>query len=69
MESRASVIERAFQLAATDRFDNVTQIKRHLHSEGYTTLQVSGPTLFKQLMAEISYAHDAAPAARRASGE
>ena len=63
METNVSVIERAFQLAATGRFETVTQIKRHLHVEGYTTLQVSGPTLFKQLMAEISYARGAAPAA------
>ena len=59
-----SVLERAFQLAATGRFDNVWQIKLRLHAEGYTTLQVSGPTLCKQLKNEISHARSSAsPAA------
>ena len=56
METGISVLERAFQLAATGRYDTVTHIKRRLDSEGYGTLQVSGPALFKQLMAEIAYA-------------
>lgn len=56
METGISVLERAFQLAATGRYDTVTHIKRRLDLEGYATLQVSGPTLFKQLTAEIVYA-------------
>lgn len=56
METGISVLERAFQLAATGRYDTVTHIKRRLDLEGYAALQVSGPTLFKQLMAEIAYA-------------
>ena len=50
MKPGVPVIERAFQLAATARYDNVTQIRRQLHLEGYDTLQVSGPALIRQLM-------------------
>lgn len=63
-----SVIERAFQLAASARYDNLTQIKRHLHSEGYDTLQVSGPALIRQLMTEICYASSPATTAARRRG-
>ena len=66
METGISVLERAFQLAATGRYDTVTHIKRRLDSEGYATLQVSGPTLFKQLMTEIVYARRS-PARRTAA--
>jgi len=53
MNPGISVLERAFQFAVTGRYDTVTHIKRRLDSKGYATLLVSGPTLFKQLMAEI----------------
>ena len=69
MQSDISVLERSFQLAATGRYDTVTQIKRQLYSEGYATLQVSGPTLFKQLVAEISHARSLAPTASRTAAE
>ena len=69
MNSGISVLERAFQLAATGRYDTVTQIKRQLDSEGYASLQVAGPTLFKQLMTEISYARSPASTSRRAAAE
>ena len=63
-----SVIERAFQLAASARYDNVSQIKLRLHSEGYDTLQVSGPALVKQLVTEIRYARSLATIADRRLG-
>ena len=69
METDISVLERAFQLAATGRYDNVTQIKRQLDQEGYPTLQVSGPALFKQLKTEISYARRSAPSASGVAAE
>ena len=68
MQTGVSVLERAFQLAATGRFDNVSQIKRRLDSEGYDTLQVSGPVLIKQLMTAICYARSPATIAARRRG-
>ena len=69
MSPDISVLERAFQLAATGRYDTVTQIRRQLDSEGFTTLQVAGPALFKQLMTEISYAHRSAASSRHAASQ
>jgi hypothetical protein len=69
METGVSVLERAFQLAATGRFDNVWLIKRQLDLEGYDTLQVSGPSLCKQLVKEISYARSSVPTAAFAAAE
>jgi hypothetical protein len=69
MNPGISVLERAFLLAATGRYDTVTQIKRQLETEGYASLQVSGPALFKQLRTEISYAHRSAATSRHAAAE
>ena len=68
MKPGISVIERAFELAATSRFDNVSQITRRLDSEGYNTLQISGPALSKQLMKEICYARSPATITARRRG-
>jgi hypothetical protein len=48
MQTGVSVLERAFQLAATGHFANVWLIKRQLDLEGYASLQVSGPMLCKR---------------------
>ena len=68
MKPSISVLERAFQLAASARCDNVSQIKRRLDLEGYDTLQVSGPALIKQLLTEICYARSPPTTAARRRG-
>jgi hypothetical protein len=63
MGTGISTLQRAFELAATGRYDDVSQIKRRLDAEGYDTLQVSGPSLSKQLMREITFARSSRPTA------
>jgi len=49
MEPNTSTLERAFQLARTGRHTSVDAIRKQLQKEGYTTSQLFGRTLHKQL--------------------
>jgi hypothetical protein len=46
-------VERAFQLARSGRCKTTADIQLRLKAEGYSTDQVIGPTLMKQLRAVI----------------
>jgi len=49
MSSTKSPLERAFELAANGPFRTVEEIRRRLKAEGYSSSQLSGPSLTKQL--------------------
>lgn len=42
-------MERAFELAESGRLHSVTEIKRTLEREGYSSAQLLGSTLMRQL--------------------
>jgi hypothetical protein len=46
-------LERTFQLAASDRFATVKEVKLRLHQEGYDYEMVQRPLLYKQLTGAI----------------
>jgi hypothetical protein len=48
---RCTALERAFTLAAEGRYSSAAEIKRQLVSEGFTTEQITGPTLLRQIRA------------------
>lgn len=48
-------LERAFQLARSGQCKTTGDIQLRLKAEGYTTDQVIGPALLKQLRAAITY--------------
>jgi hypothetical protein len=57
MESRPSIIERAFDLASSGRVQSVSEIRSALKLEGYSEdWHIQGPTLTKQLMKLIAKA-------------
>lgn len=56
MSDRPTLIERAFQLACTGRFNRVEEIRMALNSEGYFASQLDGPALEKQLREAIKKA-------------
>ena len=49
MLSRATPLERAFDLARSGRFRKLEDIKRTLKSEGYSLEQLTGTSLARQL--------------------
>jgi hypothetical protein len=49
MHPNTTTLERAFALAKTGKFAEVSDIKRRLGSEGYATVQVQGASVLKQL--------------------
>lgn len=53
VQSPPRTLERAFQLAKSGRFATVTQVKRQLKKEGFSTMeieaQLGGASLFGQL--------------------
>lgn len=49
-----SPIERAFELARSGKCQTIKEICDQLNREGYSSQQVTGPSLFKQLRAMIS---------------
>ena len=53
MKLPASALERAFQLARSGRYATLDHIKRRLKAEGYSTEQITGGVLSKQLRALI----------------
>ena len=56
MDHGITPLERAFQLAKSGSFASVTDIKKQLHEEGYSIVQVTGRVLRKQLEALIQAA-------------
>jgi hypothetical protein len=54
MKAGISCIERAFQLAKSGQYVNVTAIKSQLNKEGYDAYQIFGPNLCKQIRATIN---------------
>ena len=53
MNSNMTSLERAFELAKSGECESITDIVRRLKSEGYSTAQITGPTLSRQLRAHI----------------
>lgn len=47
-----TALERAFALADTGRYGSATDIKLQLKQEGYSTAQITGPTLLRQIRAK-----------------
>jgi hypothetical protein len=63
MELRPTELERAFQLAASGRPNSIDDIKLQLKNEHYSTAQITGKVLKKQLLALIQRAQASHPAA------
>lgn len=53
MKPNTTALERAFELAKSGKFANVTEVKSVVAKEGYPTNQMEGPALVKQLRALI----------------
>ena len=49
MQADKTAIERAFDLARSGKFKTVLAIRRELSREGYSTIQIAGPILMRQL--------------------
>ena len=49
MQADKTAIERAFDLTKSGKFETVLAIKRQLSREGYSTIQIAGPVLMRQL--------------------
>jgi hypothetical protein len=49
MEFRLTTLERAFELARSGRYTSVADIKKQLSVEGYSTAQVTGRVMSRQL--------------------
>jgi hypothetical protein len=56
MDEKPTALERAFQLAKSGTCVSVPDLRKQLKAEGYSTNQIVGPTLNKQLMALIHLA-------------
>ena len=56
MKLPATALERAFQLAKSGSCVSVDDIKKRLIAEGYSTAQITGGALLKQLRALIQAA-------------
>jgi hypothetical protein len=62
MDPNVTSLERAFQLARTGLYSSVEEIKKQLRAEGFSTAQVTGGTLSRQLKALIREAREAGAA-------
>jgi hypothetical protein len=49
MQVNVSMLERAFELAKSGRYDNLHQLKADLRAEGYITDSITGRQFTKQL--------------------
>ncbi len=49
MHSKFTPIERAFQLARSGQYLGLSDLRAQMKSEGYDVVQLTGPTLLKQL--------------------
>lgn len=53
MKPNTTALERAFELARSGKFANVSEVKSVVAREGYPMNQLEGPALTKQLRALI----------------
>lgn len=51
MEQNKTCLEMAFELARSGKFTDLTLLERRLHDEGYSTSQLAGPLLRRQMRA------------------
>jgi hypothetical protein len=56
LERNTTTVERAFQVANSGHCATVQDIRRYLKIEGYSDMQVTGPSLLKQLKAILKAA-------------
>jgi hypothetical protein len=49
MSFRPTVLERAFELARSGDYAGVSEVRDQLAKEGFSTAQITGPTLMRQL--------------------
>jgi len=63
MNNHLTALERAFQLARSGQAKSVDDIRQELKKENYSTEQITGNALKKQLLALIQAAHASRPAA------
>jgi hypothetical protein len=66
MNDRPTALERAFQLARSGRPKSIDDIKRELAKEHYSSGQISGNAIKKQLLALIREAQALNPSAHDA---
>jgi hypothetical protein len=59
MDSRATELERAFQLAMSGDCRSVDEIRKKLSQEGYYATQITGKSLLRQLQGLIAAGLDA----------
>jgi hypothetical protein len=64
MELRPTELERAFQLAASGHPNSIEDIKLQLENEHYSTEQITGKALKKQLLALIQTVQESHPRRR-----
>ena len=60
MQPNKTALERAFELAQSGRCRNMHELARLLHQDGYSTMQLEGKSLRKQLITLIKDAAGAA---------
>ena len=65
MKPGVSVLERAFELAKTGRFNSVSELQTALSAEGYVSSSVIGPALRRQLLTLIREANGGKPRPRK----
>ena len=56
MNANLRVLERAFELARSGRCRTIEDIHRQLKAEGYSTSQITGPWLLRQIRSLIQEA-------------
>jgi hypothetical protein len=49
MDQTKTPLERAFELARSGKYSSASDIRRALSAEGYSHVQIEGPTLMRQL--------------------
>ena len=62
MNANVTVLERAFELARSGRCRTIDDIHRQLKAEGYSTHQIMGPWLHRQLRSLMQDATHGLPA-------
>ena len=59
MSNRPTALERAFEMARSGQYASVAEIKKQLVAEGFSTAQVTGGALSRQLKDLIRAAQEA----------
>jgi hypothetical protein len=60
MDTSKTALERAFELAQSGSYTKADDIRRQLTREGYSTAQMTGNTLLRQLRGVMKASQDAA---------